>query len=170
MNKNIKLSLTVVEVRKACRHFAMLYFHFCNNLVKELGEEKAYHIVQKTLFEMAIDRSDQLKVIAKNKNLELTMENFPLVNDLPRSGWVKELGREQCPYAETWFFYVKKYIWFKKFAELYCWVVDTTNCENFTGNTSYKMTQCVFWGDSGCSHVYIKSDDVKNGKYKYGTK
>lgn len=91
----------VCEVRKACRQFAMLYFHFAKVLVEELGIERAKPLIQKAVFELSLDRSGQLREKAAQEGLPYTMESFMKLVDLPFIGWVKELGRDHCPYAET---------------------------------------------------------------------
>lgn len=170
LGKLIELQNTVVDIRKACRQFAMLYFHFSKVLVEELGIEKAKPLIQKAIFELAIDRSDQLRQKAEGQGLALTMENFMKITDLPMTGWVKELGKDHCPYAETWVGYFDDYPWFKELAPLYCDVIDTTNAENFTGHMSHKITENVLTGGDSCKRTYFPSELVSKGVYSYGEK
>ena len=51
----------VNEVRKAARQFALLYFHFSKVLYEQFGLEQAKEIIQRVVFEQAVDRSDQMK-------------------------------------------------------------------------------------------------------------
>ena len=148
----------------------MLYFHFAKVLVEELGEEKAKPLIQKAIFELAIDRSDQLREIAQKQGLPLIMETFMQISDLPMIGWVKELGCSHCPYAETWFRYFDQYPWFKRISPLYCDVIDTTNAENFTQNLSHKITENVLTGGNSCEREYFQSEQVSKGVYSYGEK
>lgn len=168
--KSIEYQDAVKEVRKACRQFAMLYFHFAKVLVEELGEDKAKPLIQKAIFELAIDRSDQLREKAIKQGLPCTMETFMKISDLPLIGWVKELGRNHCPYAETWFQYFDEYPWFKEIAPLYCDVIDTTNAENFTQGLSHKITKNVLTGGESCEREYFASEQVSKGIYSYGEK
>lgn len=163
----------VKEVRKACYQFAMQYFHFCKNLVDVLGEEKALPIVQKTIFELSLDRSDKMRVKAKELGLVPDLKNFREVGDLARSGWDgwdPSMGGVKCPYAEVWLSYYDKYPWFKRFASLYCDVIDTTNVENFTRSTSHRITKNLLWGDNECTREYFESGQVKQGKFTYGVR
>lgn len=160
----------VNEVRKACRQYAMLYFHFSKVLVEELGEEKAKPLIQKAVFNLAIDRSDQLRKKASEQGLEYTMENFMKITDLPMIGWVKELGRNHCPYAEAWVKYFDDFPWFRELAPLYCDVIDTTNAENFTKNLSHKITENVLTGGEYCQRQYFTSEQVQKGVLSYGEK
>jgi hypothetical protein len=160
----------VKEVRRACYQFALQYFHFCKTLVDSLGEEKALPVVQKAIFELSIDRSNKMRDKAKELGLETTLENFGKVTDLARSGWdgwTPEQGGVKCPYAEVWLTYYDKHPWFKKFASLYCDVIDTTNIENFTRTTSHRITKNLLWGDDECSRQYFESEQVKQGIFTY---
>ena len=159
------------DLRLACRQFAMLYFHFCKSLINALGEEAAFPIVQKTIFELSLDRTDRSREQALAQGLAATVENFPKVNDLPQMGWSlwePEMGGVRCPYAEVWLEYFKDNPWFKRFALLYCDVIDTTNAENFTRTSSHRITKNLLCGDLCCDHEYFESEAVKNGNFSYG--
>ena len=176
MNGNNDTAKDMVELkalRLACKQFAMLYFHFCKTLTDTLGEEKAFPLVQKTVFELSLDRTDKARERAAALGLETTLKNFPLVNDLPSIGWSAwkpEMGGVRCPYAEVWLGYFNENPWFKRFASLYCDVIDTTNIENFTRTTSHKLTKSLLWGDSCCDREYFESGAVKEGNFSYGKK
>ena len=162
---------SIAEVRKACRQYAMLYFHFAKTLYEAFGEEKAMELIQKAVFELAIDRSGQVRSKAAEKgvvdfNLEAWRKNW----DLPFSGWVRSYGRNCCPYAEIWVKYYEKYPWFKKLAPFYCDIIDTTLIENFSGTLTHRITKNLLKGDEVCEREYFQSADVKNGKFTYGTK
>lgn len=168
--KTIEYEDAVEQVRKACRQFAMLYFHFAKILVEEFGEEKAAPLIQKAIFELAIDRSGQLRDKAEQSNLDFTMETFMKITDLPTIGWVKELGKDHCPYAQTWVKYYDEFPWFRKLAPLYCDVIDTTNAENFTQCLSHKITKNVLTGGETCEREYFPSKPVSEGVLTYGKK
>jgi hypothetical protein len=170
MNENDK-AVTVKEARLACRQFAMLYFQFCKTLVEALGEEAALPLVQKTIFNLSLDRTDRIRAVAKEKGIETSLKNFASVNDLPFaawSGWDPSMNELRCPYAEAWVKYYAEYPWFKRFASLYCDVIDTTNIENFTRAASHRLTHNLLWGDSSCEREYFESAEVKQGKFTYG--
>jgi hypothetical protein len=162
----------VAEVRLAFRLFAMLYFHFCKVLVDALGEEGALPLVQKAVFELSLDRTDGARERALSQGLALTLENFSKVNDLPSAwkNWDPKGGEVLCPYAQQWLSYYEEYPWFKKFASLYCDVIDTTNIENFTRTTSHRITKNLLWGDPACTREYFESDKIKEGIFTYGTR
>ena len=159
------------DLRLACRQFGMVYFHFCKCLRDALGEEKALPLVQQTIFEFSLDRTDGARERAAAQGLETTLENFPKVNDLASAGWTHwrpEMGGYECPYAEVWLGYFPANPWFKSFASLFCDVIDTTNIENFSRTLSHKITKNVLWGDAACEREYFESDAVKKGAFTYG--
>jgi hypothetical protein len=170
MNGETKAA-TVAEVRRACRQFAMLYFHFCKILVETMGEERALPLVQKALFELSLERSGGARERARDQGLAATLENFALVNDLPSVAWEEwepSGGEVRCPYAQQWLGYYREYPWFKKFASLYCDVIDTTNIENFSRTTSHRLMKNLLWGDPDCEREYFESEQVKEGNLSYG--
>jgi len=170
-NDTANNAIELKDIRLACKQFAMLYFHLCKSLKEALGEEKAVSLAQKIVFELGVDRTDCARERAAALGIEATLENFPLVNDLPSiawSAWKPETGGARCPYAEVWLDYFKEYPWFRRFASLYCDVIDTTNIENFTRTTSHKITKNLLWGDDCCDHEYFESEDVKKCCFSYG--
>ena len=172
-NDKAKNYIGVRDLRLACKQFAMLYFHVCKTLTETLGEDQAAALVKEIIFKLSLDRTERARERANSMGLETTLENFPLVNDLPLAGWSDwspEMGGVRCPYAEIWLEYFKENPWFKRFASLYCDVIDTTNIENFTRTTSHKITKNLLWGDSCCEREYFESDTVKEGRYSYGKK
>lgn len=161
----------VNEVRKAARQFALLYFHFSKVLYEQFGMEQAKEIVQKVVFEQAVDRTEQMKEKAASLGLSTdTVEDFRAVIDLPFLGWIPEWGEDHCPYGEVWRNYITKFPWFKEFAPFYCDVIDTTTIENFTGHLSHRITQNVILQGDCCNREYFESDNVKNGEFTYGRK
>lgn len=165
------LPAQVRETRKACYQFALQYFHVCKSLVDILGEKEAFPLVQRIVFELSLDRSDRMREEARRQGLEPTLENFRKVTDLARSAWdswTPAMGGVTCPYAEIWLQYYDEYPWFKRFAPLFCDVIDTTNIENFTRTTSHRITKNLLWGDSSCEREYFESDKVKQGEFTYG--
>ena len=162
--------LLVSEVRKAARQFAMQFFHFSKVLYDQFGLEKTKDIVRQTVFELAVDRSDQLREKALAQGLKAdSVEDFMSVIDLPFTGWIPEWGEDHCPYAEVWRTYFDKYPWFREIAPFYCDVIDTTTIENFSKCLSHRITQNVILEGTCCKREYFESDKVKRGEYTYGT-
>jgi hypothetical protein len=134
-----------------------------------VGEEQALPLVQKAVFELALERSDGARERSRSRGLAAVLENFAAVNDLPQAAWEKWDGEGvRCPYAQQWLGYYRDYPWFKKLASLYCDVIDTTNIENFSGTTSHRLVKNLLWGDSSCEREYFESGAVKQGNLSYG--
>ena len=167
----VEKKLMVDQVRKAARQFAMQYFHFCKTLYERFGHDVAKDIVRQTVFELAVDRSDQIraKSLAKGKAAD-SVENFMGDIDLPFQGWIPEWGEDHCPYAEVWRTYFDEYPWFREFAPFYCDVIDTTTIENYSKRLSHRITNNVILQGSACTREYFESESVKKGEYTYGSK
>ena len=164
---------TALEVRKAARHFAMLYFNFCHTLVQIYGEETAFPMVQKTVFNLSLERTDRNRARALQAGADLDLESFNAFNDLPTVGWSawdESMGGVRCPYAQQWVTYYEEHPWFKRFASLYCDVIDTTNIEVFSGCLSHRITKNLLWGDDECDREYFESEQVKQGVLSYGVR
>ncbi|AVK47444.1 hypothetical protein AXY43_05060 [Clostridium sp. MF28] len=169
-NENIEKDYAIEQVRTACRHFADLYFYFSKVLTDELGGDKTKEILEKVLFERSIERAERMREKAKSNNLELVPDNIIKLTDVPFLGWVPELKESHCPYGEAWISRLDENPWFKELASLYCDVTDTTVAEEFTGNTSHKITQNVLWGDKSCERIYFPKEELLKGEYTYGKK
>lgn len=166
-----RISPQSYEVRKAARQFAMLYFHFTKTLVEEFGEDRARSLIQKTVFELACDRTDQLRAKADRLGVDHDgMDNFNDYADLALGGWLPGLGADHCPYAQVWRTYYDEHPWFRRFAPLYCDVIDTTVAENLTRRVSHRITENVLTGGETCRRVYFESPNVAQGWYTYGTR
>jgi len=165
--QNNEFTREVDGIRRECRQFAMLYFHLCKTLVEDFGIGTAKEKVQKILYSLSIDRTNKLRAKASKLGLSCTLDSFNQINDLPANGWVKELGKNHCPYAECWLTYYEQAPWFKEFAPLYCNIIDTTNIENFTRTLTHSLTKNVLTGDETCERIYFESDAVKSGTFTY---
>ncbi|MCD8224890.1 MAG: L-2-amino-thiazoline-4-carboxylic acid hydrolase [Clostridiales bacterium] len=159
----------VQEVRKGCVQFARMYFHFVKTLYDHYGHDEAKERVRQAIFELGLDRSGRLRKKAEQEGLATNdSSDFQAISDLPRCGWVPELGRNHCPYGECWRAYFEEYPWFKEFALYYCDVIDTTNIENFSRHLSHRITQNVMEKGERCERVYFESQAVRNGTFTYG--
>ncbi|UCE41284.1 MAG: L-2-amino-thiazoline-4-carboxylic acid hydrolase [Candidatus Aminicenantes bacterium] len=97
------------NVQRALRRGAMLYHHFCETLVDELGEERGKELIQKAVDAYGERIGQEAKKGAQEKGLALTPENFE--SDLPDDAWNTEVvivdGEERvrvhhCPLASEW--------------------------------------------------------------------
>lgn len=157
--KTIELTKAASEVRKACTHFADLYFHFSKVLVEEFGQEKAEELIEKVIRNRAVERASKLREEAVANGLPLTMETWSKVTDIPFLGWDKSLGKLHCPYGEGWLNRYEENPWFPEIAKLYCNTNDPAVTETFTGNLSQRIIKNVLCGDDTCARVFFPIQD-----------
>lgn len=151
----------IAEIRLASIHFADLYFHFCKVIVEEFGVERGRDLVSRAVATRAVERAEKLREIALQQNLPLTVETWQKICDIPRSGWIKALGKDHCPYGMVWVARFAEHPWFAEFAELYCDVNDRLVTEVFTGDTTQKITRSVLRGDNTCDRIFYPLSQEK---------
>lgn len=167
MSEMIFRQRAVDEVRMMAIQFADLYFTFVDELRSEFGEEHALKIAQRVLYRRACERAEKMIKRAAELNLPRTPENITKTSDVPYLGWDLSLGVDHCPYGMAWNRHIKEHEWFRKFARLYCDVVDTTIAEVFTGNCSHELYENVVLGDCRCARRYFPDEEVICGKRTY---
>ena len=161
----------VYEIRKVARQFAILYFYFCKTLYDTFGLERTKELVRQTIFELAVDRSDEMRAKARAEGVCFdTVKDFRSVTDLPKCGWIPEWGADHCPYGQVWREYAKEYPWFLELAPYYCDVIDTTTIENFSRHLSHRLVQNVIISGESCEREYFESEKVREGAFTYGSK
>ena len=102
-------SQQVILLAKRC---ALLYQVFAEALVEELGEEKGTQVIQKVIQRYGSISGSAVKKGVEEQGLDLTMENYGKIPDLPHAGWnnqprpLPDEGLEvdvlYCPMAEQW--------------------------------------------------------------------
>lgn len=165
--ETVQKEYAVEQVRLMACQFADLYFAFCLTLRRELGDEAALRIARETLFLRARERALDMVRRAERDGVRRVPENIARMSDVPYLGWVKELGREHCPYGAQWNRRIADNAWFRPYAALYCDVTDTTIAEVFTGTHSHKLDRNVVLGDADCARRYFPSEDVARGRLTY---
>lgn len=155
---DIPAEAAIDEVRKACFHFADLYFHFAAALVAELGASRAGEIIGKVLKARAEERGERLRARACELGLAPEVEEFEKVTDIPFLGWDNGRGREACPYAAAWLPRMAAHPWFGSFARMYCDINDTTVIEAFTRTSSQSITKSVLAGDESCERIFFPKE------------
>jgi hypothetical protein len=155
MSENIPKNVAVAEVRKACTQFSDLYFHVAKVLYEHLGEEDAKKLLGEAVANRAVERGKKLAAKAESLSLEKNAENFFQVTDIPFLGWDPAYGKYVCPFAESWAARYDENPWFREFAPMYCDINDTLVNENYTGDTSQRITKNVLRGDETCERVYF---------------
>jgi len=167
MSEMISKQRAIDEVRMMAVQFADLYFAFVSELRDAYGEEAALALTHRMLYKRAVERAEQMIRRAQGLGLERTPENITKTSDVPYLGWDKSLGADHCPYGMAWNGHIAKNEWFRKFAQMYCDVTDTTIAEVFTGNCSHELYRNVVLGDSDCLRRYFPDEQVAAGKRSY---
>jgi len=167
MDEMILRSCAVDEVRMMAVQFADLYFAFVDELRESFGEEQALKIAQRVLYRRACERAEKMIERAAELNLPRTPENIRNTSDVPYLGWDLSLGRDHCPYGMAWNAHIREHEWFRKFAQLYCDVTDTTIAEVFTGDCSHQLHENVVLGHERCARTYFPDEAVASGKRTY---
>jgi len=91
------------QVRRLGRLFGLMFYHFANLLVEELGEERGKALVREAVKRFGLDRAQQIKEKVVAMGLEPTLENYRKAADLPEIGWGGPTRESYCPFAEVWF-------------------------------------------------------------------
>jgi len=139
------------QLNLALRRAALIYHHFAETLVDELGEEKGMELVRKTIDAYGDHVGKEARKKAQKKGLHLTPENFQ--DDLPLLAWDGEeivVDDEQrvrvhhCPLASEWL----KWGDAKK-GRIYCYV-DQAKMRGFNPDYEYVHIKNVLDGDPYC--------------------
>lgn len=164
MEEMISKKRAIDEVRMMAIQFADMYFAFVDELRDAYGEEAAMKIAHRVLYKRAVERAERMIERAEELGLPRTPENITKTSDVPYLGWDKALGVDHCPYGMAWNKHIAKHEWFRKFAQMYCDVTDTTIAEVFTGNCSHELYENVVLGGRDCLRRYYPDEEVANGK------
>ena len=134
------------QVRKLGRLFGLMFYHFSNLLVEELGEERGRELVREAVRRFGLDRARQVRERVVAMGLEPTLENYGRGADLPEIGWGGPTRETHCPFAE---------VWFEKGAvdlcKLYC-DVDIWKYVGYNPEIEVKRTAWVLEGDPECRY------------------
>ena len=139
------------QVLKATRRTALIYHHFSQTLIRELGEKKGKELIQKAIQDYGIQIGREAAQKVQKKNLPLTPKNFP--SDLPDDAWDTETvfvdGEERvrvfrCPLAAEWMEWGDP-----QTARLYC-AVDQAKMWGYNPEYAYIHIKNLLDGDPYC--------------------
>ncbi|MFH0848479.1 MAG: L-2-amino-thiazoline-4-carboxylic acid hydrolase [archaeon] len=136
----------IEQVRTMARLFGLIFYHFSNLLVEELGEKKGRELVAEAVKRFGLDRAKRVREEVTKMGLEPTLENYGKVLDLPRIGWGGPTRETFCPFAQ---------VWIEKGAEdlckLYC-DVDIWKYVGYNSKIKVKRLRSVLEGDRDCRY------------------
>jgi len=142
------------DVEILAERLAMLYRHFAQAIVDELGQEKGTALVSRAV--NAYGRECGAKVRSKVEEMgkELSIANYALGKDLPSVGWSLEITRDEpairevritrCPLAQYWIAQGSASL-----GRLYC-LVDPSKYSAYNEGIRCSHPSNVLDGDSYC--------------------
>jgi predicted ArsR family transcriptional regulator len=146
----------IKQVRAMANIFGLMFYHYANLAVEELGEEKGRAFVAEAVKRFGLDRAERVKKAVEEKGLEPTLENRRKANilDLPQIGWGGDSRETFCPFAE---------IWIQKGAEdlckLYC-EVDVWKMVGYNPNIKVERLRSVLEGDNDCAYDIRQEENI----------
>jgi len=139
------------EVRLALRRAALIYYHFAETLVEELGPERGRALIRKAVDAYGAHIGTESRLAAEAKGLPPLPENYQ--DDLPASAWRSETVRidgeervrvHHCPLAAEW-----KAWGDPELARIYCFV-DQAKMTAFHPGFTYVHLKNLLDGDPYC--------------------
>lgn len=149
------------DVKIVAKRLALLYRCFCDELKKELGQEKARIIVKNVIKKYGAITGKETGETVEKMGLDKSLANYSKGKDLPSVGWEFEqlkcdaqelqIGINYCPLAEKW-----KELGQSDFDRLYC-SVDQEKYKAYNQNLICSHFKNVLDGDEYCVlHIKYK--------------
>lgn len=140
------------QVRAMGRIFGLMFYHFANLAVEQMGEEKGKEFVAESVKRFGLERAERVKRGVEEMGLEPVLSNYGKVLDLPRIGWGGDTPETFCPFAE---------VWIEKGAEdlckLYC-EVDFWKYIGYNPDIKVERVTSIFEGDRDCSYKVTQEE------------
>jgi len=134
------------QVRTMARLFGLMFYHFANLLVEELGEERGKALVKEAVKRFGLDRARRVRAEVIRMGLEPTLENYRKVLDLPTIGWGGPTRETFCPFAEVWIGRGAEDL-----CKLYC-DVDIWKYVGYNPRIKVMRTRWLLEGDRDCKY------------------
>lgn len=135
---------------------ARLYYWMTQNLIEEVGEERAEVLLKKIIKDYGVETGEMARKVVEEKGLAPTLDHYRQGKDLPTIGWDKEILESRpdfllakmtfCPIAHTW---MTRYKGFEKWAKIYC-AIDSAKYESYDPQCSCVCEKNVLDGDDCC--------------------
>jgi hypothetical protein len=152
----------LAQVLTSVERLAMLYYHFANTLIGELGEDKGKVLIREAIDAYGREVGERQRRRVTAAGYTASCENYKALPDLPSLAWSPEgmpklvrQGKEFsiCPLAKYWF---------EKGAadlgRLYCYV-DQAKYSTFDPDSECRHVENVLDGDDRCSIVVKKKSE-----------
>lgn len=143
---------TFDQVRTMARLFGLMFYHFSNLAVEEMGEEEGKKFIAEAVKRFGLERAKRVKEEVEKMGLEPVLENYGKVLDLPRIGWGGSTRETFCPFAEVW---IEKGS--EDLCKLYC-EVDYWKFVGYNPDIKVKRVRSVLEGDKDCKYEISQED------------
>ena len=161
-------AIPVEEARKqiliSVERLAMLYSHFAETLVSELGEERGKELIRKAIAAYGTEVGQRQRNRVTQAGRAASCENYKAVPDLPTLAWSPD-GMPQivrggkkiavCPLAKYW---IERGATATELGRLYCYV-DQAKYATFDPACECRHLENVLDGDDRCSVVAKKKSE-----------
>ena len=148
------------NVETMIKRCGMIYRHFAETLVDELGEEKGKELIAKAIERYGKETGEKVKEEVINQGKERTVTNY--LSDLPEYGWeAQEVERKEgekqvfdivrCPLAEYW----QEKEMDPQLARLYCGI-DQAKYRAYNPEIKCDHAKNMLDGDDRCRLVIEK--------------
>lgn len=110
-SRMVSVAEATEQVRILARRLALMYLHFAEAIIEELGEEKGRELISRAVWRYGTECGLGVRDKVSKMGLPLTAENFAKGGDLPKYGWEREEIVEDgeprakvtyCPLAQVW--------------------------------------------------------------------
>jgi nitroreductase len=161
-NQNLSKTEALAQVNKALRRAALIYHHFAETLVQQLGEKKGTELVRKAVDAYGKQVGAEARKKAAEKGLTMTPDHFE--SDLPDIAWKTEevtvdgeprTRVTHCPLAAEWLEWGDR-----KKARFYCFV-DQAKMKAFNPDYEYVHVKNMLDGDSYCELAVRRTEEPK---------
>jgi len=161
-SKTIPVSEALTQILTTVERVAMLYYHFADTLVRELGEEKGKELIRKAIAAYGTEVGERQRRRVSEAGYAVSCENYKVVPDLPTMAWSQEgmptlvrRGKEMpvCPLAKYW---IEKGA--SDLGRLYCYV-DQAKYSTFDPACECRHLENVLEGDDRCLIVVKKKSE-----------
>jgi len=168
-SESIPRAEALAQILTSVERLAMLYYHFANTLVAELGEEKGKELIRKAIESYGTEVGERQRRRVTAAGYAASCENYKVLPDLPALAWSQEgmpklvrQGKEIsiCPLAKYW---MEKGA--ADLGRLYCHV-DQAKYSTFDPECECRHLENVLDGDERCLIVIKKKsewDEVTGG-------
>ena len=144
------------NMRIMADRLARFYYWMTQNLIEEIGEERAEVLLKKVIQDYGAETGEMARKAVEEKGLEPTLDNYSRGGDLPSIGWEAEVLDSRpdslaskitfCPFAHSW---MTRYKGFEKWAKIYC-AIDNAKYESYDPKCRCISEKNVLDGDDYC--------------------